>query len=29
VRCRFDLRGAARISVEAAGRRLERSIDDI
>lgn len=28
-RCGFDLRGAARISVEAAARRLERSIDDI
>ena len=27
-RCGFDLRGAARISVEAAARRLERSIDD-
>ncbi len=28
-RCAFDLRGAARISVVAAARRLERSIDDI
>jgi len=28
-RCGFDLRGAARISVLAAARRLERSIDDI
>ena len=28
-RCGFDLRGAAKISVEAAARRLERSIDDI
>ena len=28
-RCGFDLRGAARISVEAAARRLERSIDDL
>jgi hypothetical protein len=26
--CGFDLRGAARISVEAAARRLERSVDD-
>lgn len=29
VRCGFDLRGAAKIPVEAAARRLERSIDDI
>ncbi|MCS3695074.1 TniQ family protein [Bradyrhizobium elkanii] len=29
VRCGFDLRGAAKISVEAVARRLERSIDDI
>ena len=28
-RCGFDLRGAVKISVEAAARRLERSIDDI
>ena len=28
-RCSFDLRGAAKISVRAAARRLERSIDDI
>lgn len=28
-RCNFDLRGGAKISVEAAARRLERSIDDI
>lgn len=27
--CDFDLRGAARIAVEAAARRLERSIDEI
>jgi hypothetical protein len=26
--CGFDLRGAARISVEAGARRLERSVDD-
>jgi len=29
VRCGFDLRAAAKISVEATARRLERSIDDI
>ncbi|UGX89677.1 TniQ family protein (plasmid) [Bradyrhizobium barranii subsp. barranii] len=29
VRCGFDLRGGAKKSVEAAARRLERSIDDI
>ena len=28
-RCGFDLRGTVKISVEAAARRLERSIDDI
>ena len=28
-RCGFDLRGAARISVVAAARRLDRSIDDV
>jgi hypothetical protein len=28
-RCGFDLRSAAKISVEAAARWLERSIDDI
>jgi len=28
-RCGFDLRGVAKISVEASARRLERSIDDI
>lgn len=28
-RCNFDLRNCAKISVEAAARRLERSIDDI
>lgn len=29
VRCNFDLRDGAKITVEAAARRLERSIDDI